>query len=251
MSISWLKLDVNILDNSKIKIIRSYPDGNTIILLWIGILCLAMKSQRPGVIEISDGMPYDIEDLSKLFDIEKKTVELGLTLFRKYNMISVFNGGTIEVINFSNMQSIEKIERTRELTKIRTAKYRERLQLPAPDDICDADVTRHSVTVTLTDKIRKEEIRKENKQPSADFVLFWKLYPEKKDKAKSEIAFNKIKNRPPIDIILEAVRKQIEWRETANGDFRPKWKYPTTWLNGRCWEDEITCTEEPKQAWEK
>jgi hypothetical protein len=97
----------------------------------------------------------------------------------------------------------------------------------------------------------KENHNKKQIQPSADFVLFWKLYPEKKDKAKSEIAFNKIKNRPSIDIILEAVRKQIEWRETANGDFRAKWKYPTTWLNGRCWEDEITYTEEPKQAWEK
>lgn len=97
----------------------------------------------------------------------------------------------------------------------------------------------------------KENHNKKQIQPSADFVLFWKLYPERKDKAKSEIAFNKIKNRPSIDIILEAVRKQIEWRETANGDFRAKWKYPTTWLNGRCWEDEISCTEEPKQAWEK
>ena len=75
--ISWIKLDVNILDDAKIKIIRSHPDGNAIVVLWVGLLCLAMKSSRPGIIEISDGLPYTVDDLSNLFNIEKKTVELG------------------------------------------------------------------------------------------------------------------------------------------------------------------------------
>lgn len=159
MNISWLKLDVNILDNSKIKIIRSHPEGDTIVLLWIGILCLAMKSSRPGTIEISDGIPYSIDDLSSLFNIDKKTVELGIVLLCKYQMIEVFNGGCIEVINFAKNQSLELLDRKRELTKIRTQKYRENLrQIP----LCDAPVTRHSVTVTPTEEIRGDKIREES-----------------------------------------------------------------------------------------
>lgn len=130
--ISWIKLDINILDDAKIKIIRSHPDGNSIVVLWIGLLCLAMKSSRPGIIEISDGMPYTVDDLSNLFNIEKKTVELGLALFAKYKMVDLFDGNTLEIINFSKHQKLEEIERRRELTRVRTVRYRERLR------ICDA-----------------------------------------------------------------------------------------------------------------
>ena len=152
--ISWIKLDVNILDDAKIKIIRSHPDGNSIVLLWIGLLCLAMKSARPGIIEISNGLPYTVDDLASAFNLEKKTVELGLALFKKYQMIDIFNGDTIEVINFAKHQSIEELERKRELTRARVSRYREKLK-------CNALLTQDSRDVTLTDKIRQDKIRQD------------------------------------------------------------------------------------------
>lgn len=152
--ISWIKLDVNILDDAKIKIIRSHPDGNSIVLLWIGLLCLAMKSARPGIIEISNGLPYTVDDLASAFNLEKKTVELGLMLFKKYQMIDIFDGDTIEVINFAKHQSIEELERKRELTRARVSRYREKLK-------CNALLTQDSRDVTLTDKIRQDKIRQD------------------------------------------------------------------------------------------
>lgn len=152
--ISWIKLDVNILDDAKIKIIRSHPDGNSIVLLWIGLLCLAMKSARPGIIEISNGLPYTVDDLASAFNLEKKTVELGLALFKKYQMIDLFDGDTIEVINFAKHQSIEELERKRELTRARVSRYREKLK-------CNALLTQDSRDVTLTDKIRQDKIRED------------------------------------------------------------------------------------------
>ena len=152
--ISWIKLDINILDDAKIKIIRSHPDGNSIVLLWIGLLCLAMKSARPGIIEISNGLPYTVDDLASAFNLEKKTVELGLMLFKKYQMIDIFDGDTIEVINFAKHQSIEELERKRELTRARVSRYREKLK-------CNALLTQDSRDVTLTDKIRQDKIRQD------------------------------------------------------------------------------------------
>jgi predicted phage replisome organizer len=122
--INWIKLDINILDDAKIKIIRSHPNGDSVVLLWIGLLCLAMKSARPGTIEISDGLPYTVDDLSNLYNIEKKTVEMGLALFCKYRMIELFEGGSIEVINFSKHQSLDKIEFIREQNRARQRRHR-------------------------------------------------------------------------------------------------------------------------------
>jgi predicted phage replisome organizer len=143
--ISWIKLDINILDDAKIKIIRSHPDGNAIVVLWIGLLCLAMKSQRPGLIEISNALPYTLDDLSHLFNIDKKTCELGLHLFKKYKMVDLLEDGAIEVINFSKHQRLEDIEHKRELTKLRVDKFR------AKQRQCNALLTHNSVTVTPTD----------------------------------------------------------------------------------------------------
>ena len=92
---------------------------------------------------------------------------------------------------------------------------------------------------------------KTNNTPSADFLAFWNYYPKKSGKKLTEEYFNKMKNRPDINVLLTALNEQIKWREEANGDFRPQWKDPIRWLKGNCWEDEITFTEEPKQAWEK
>jgi len=150
MNLTWIKLAVDILDDAKIKIIRSHPDGNSIVVLWIGLLCLAMKSARPGIIEISDGIPYTIDDLSSAFNIEKKTVELGLALFAKYRMIDLFDGNTIEVINFARHQSLEEIEKKRELNRQRQKEFREKRK-------CNALLTCDSQNVTP--QIRLDKIR--------------------------------------------------------------------------------------------
>ncbi len=157
MNLTWIKLAVDILDDAKIKIIRSHPDGNSIVVLWIGLLCLAMKSARPGIIEISDGIPYTIDDLSSAFNIEKKTVELGLALFAKYRMIDLFDGNTIEVINFAKHQSLERIEEKRALNRARVKEFREKQK-------SNALLMHTTCDVTLTDKNKKENKNKNKKE---------------------------------------------------------------------------------------
>ena len=228
--ISWIKLDVNILDDAKIKIIRSHPDGNTIVILWIGLLCLAMKSSRPGIIEISDGIPYTADDLSGLFNIEKKTIELGLSLFAKYRMIDLFDGNTLEIINFSKHQSIEELERKRELTRVRVGRYRDKLK-------GNALLTHDQRKVTLTDKIRQDKIRQDKKPIVEVFEEFWKNYPRKVNKKEAMKAFNKV--TVSLDIILKAIEKQKksdQWMKDG-GQYIP---YPSTWLNKERWNDELT-----------
>ena len=70
MKLQWLKFDVNFFSDEKIQLIRVKPNGNTHIVIWVGLLCLAMKSSRPGYIEIRDGMPYELEELAKKRDLE-------------------------------------------------------------------------------------------------------------------------------------------------------------------------------------
>ena len=91
-----------------------------------------------------------------------------------------------------------------------------------------------------TDAKKKEERSKEkevrSKKKDKDFILFWSAYPKKKSKGEAEKVWNRL--NPPIDKVLDAIEKQKksnDWMKDK-GQYIP---YPSKWLNGMCWEDEI------------
>ena len=76
------------------------------------------------------------------------------------------------------------------------------------------------------------------------FDKFWKAYPKKVSKGNAENWFKK--NKPSEEIVntmikkIEILKNTKQWQK-ENGQYIP---YPSTWLNAKGWEDEITCIEE-------
>ena len=71
----------------------------------------------------------------------------------------------------------------------------------------------------------------------AEFDLFWKAYPKKRNKADALSAFLKIEG-VSIQTILDAIERFKgcpEWKE-QDGRFIP---YPAKWLKAKGWEDEL------------
>jgi hypothetical protein len=100
--------------------------------------------------------------------------------------------------------------------------------------------------ILTVNKIKDKRVK--IKEYSLEFESFYSIYPNKKDKPEAYKAWNK-KNgsRPSIEDILLSIKKQIEWREKANGEFRPEWKNPATWLNKGSWTDELS--QKDKSSW--
>lgn len=79
---------------------------------------------------------------------------------------------------------------------------------------------------TITRRSREEE-----------FDLFWSAYPRHEGKQKARDAFKKV--TVPLEVLLTAIEKQkksAQWSKDG-GQFIP---HPTTWLNGKRWEDEVS-----------
>lgn len=71
------------------------------------------------------------------------------------------------------------------------------------------------------------------------FASFWKLYPRKTDKAKAQKAWAKLNpDRPLFEKIMRGLGNHCASRDWIkdDGQFIP---HPTTWLNGKRWEDEV------------
>lgn len=71
------------------------------------------------------------------------------------------------------------------------------------------------------------------------FDLFWSTFPRKIGKGAAELAWKKLKPDDTLQArIIQAVKAQCkseQWRRDQ-GQFIP---HPSTWLNGKRWEDEV------------
>lgn len=67
----------------------------------------------------------------------------------------------------------------------------------------------------------------------ADFIEFWNLYDKKRDKDKCQKKWKRL-TRDEKQAIFETLPKYVA--STPDKGYR---KNPLTWLNGKCWEDEI------------
>jgi hypothetical protein len=100
-----------------------------------------------------------------------------------------------------------------------------------------------------TNKKEKKEKNIKNNIYTIEFLSFYNAYPNKKEKNAAFNVWQKI-NKPDLETVLNAIEKQIEWRENApDGEFRPEWKHPATWLNKGCWDDVIEEQEGNIAAW--
>lgn len=159
--IKWIKIVTDIFDDEKILLIESLPDGDSIIVCWFKLLCLAGKQNNSGVLMLNDRVAYTEEMLATVFRRPIQTVRLALETFEQFGMVEIFNGA-ITIPNWGKHQNVEGIEKVRGQARERVSRYRERQKL-----LSESNVTRN-VTVTECNAIEeeKEEDKKKNKSKS-------------------------------------------------------------------------------------
>ena len=123
-AVTWIKLDVGMFDNKKIKQIAAMPKGDTTIVIWIRLLILAADSEC-GELCIAEGLPYDVRTLAKEINKPAKVVQQALDTFLKFGMIEDVDG-TLYIKNWGKYQNIAGMERVREKNRLRNIAYRER-----------------------------------------------------------------------------------------------------------------------------
>jgi len=87
-----------------------------------------------------------------------------------------------------------------------------------------------------------------------DFKAFYKSYPNKKAPGQAEKTWNALERKkklPTIEIILTALKNQTKEKEDLKSlkRFCPEWPNPSTWLNGRSWENEIEKIAPADKKW--
>ena len=153
--VKWIKLATGLPDNRKIKQIRRLPEGDTIALMWIFLMCLAGETNDDGMIYFTPEIPFTEEMLADQFSIDLNTIRLGLTTFQRFGMIEIVDD-IICLPSWEKWQAVDKLTAIREQTRKRVAKHRERQKLSAGNANCN-------VTVTQSNAVDKEKEKESEK----------------------------------------------------------------------------------------
>lgn len=164
MEMQWVKLNTNMFDNKKLKYIRRLERGNEYALIWVQLLCLAGKCGTSGRLELCEGVPFDNIMLAAEFGFDVDTVTEAMDQFDRLHMID-YNDGTCYIGGWEEHQSIDSIERKRELNRERKRRQRERDKERDAKEDCHVTVTQMSRVTSrdshATEKSREEKSREE------------------------------------------------------------------------------------------
>lgn len=103
----------------------------------------------------------------------------------------------------------------------------------------------HIVKEIDSNKLLSKESSKNNGLNEELFNRFYKAYPKHKNKGDAEKVFKKI--NPSEDLVnlmvdkINILKNSKDWKK-ENGQYIP---YPSTWLNNKGWEDEVSQEEDP------
>lgn len=153
--VKWIKLMADMFDNSKIRYLRTLPEGNNIVLFWVMLLTKAGKCNSKGFVFLTENIPYTQDMLAAEFGFEKNTVKLALECLCRLNMIQI-EKQSIEITNWNEYQNIEGLEKIRTQTRKRVQKFRENQKQLDSNVSCN-------VTVTQSNATEEEEEEEEDK----------------------------------------------------------------------------------------
>ena len=189
--VKWIKMDTALFDNRKIKQIRSMPDGDSLIVIWLQLLCLGGVVNDYGRVYLTQEIPYTDQMLATAFDEPLATIQLALNIFRQFGMIEIIDD-IIFIRNWEKYQAIEGLEKVREQARIRMQNYRARQKQIE----CNVTVTSQLRDVTGQNKNKKEN-KKENikrKNVPPDMTLKQSSEPQDIQKVRDRVFNDKEQN---------------------------------------------------------
>ena len=165
--VKWIKMSTGLPDNKKIKHIRKLPEGDTIALMWVFLMCLAGETNEDGMVYFTQEIPYTDEMLADQFDMELNTIRLGLATFQRFGMIEIVDK-IICLPSWEKWQSTDRLSEIREYNRIAKQKSRAKQKQKLLENVNDMSMTSQCCHDTDIDK--EKEIDKDIYKYIVDYL---------------------------------------------------------------------------------
>lgn len=164
MSIKWIKINIDMFEDEKIKLIESMDKGIIVTNIWFKLLLLAGKNNKNGLIYLSKQTPYTLDMLSIIFNIPYKNIQYGINILCEFKLIEILKDKKIKIVNWDKHQTYEPTDKNREQSKERMRRKREK-------DRAIEDYLLRNSYVTVTDKNVTVTPKNKNKKKNKELEL--------------------------------------------------------------------------------
>lgn len=130
--VKWIKIVTDIFDNRKIRQIETMPEGDSILVIWFKLICLAGSINDKGLVYFTQDIPYTEDMLATHFNRPLGTVKLALTTFVRFGMVEIVDN-FLCLPSWEKYQSTDKLERIKTQNAERQARFRARKRAELPE----------------------------------------------------------------------------------------------------------------------
>jgi len=178
--VKWIKITTNMFEDEKIDFIESLPESDAILVIWIKLLTLAGKCNSNGFIFLTEKIPYTNEMLAHKFRRPISTIKLAMETLVRLEMIEMSDDGYLKIRNWEKHQNIDGLDKIREQTRKRVAKYREKKKAIDECSVTsNVTVTEGNATELELEEERELDIEGDtSKEPPAPYEKIKNLYNE-------------------------------------------------------------------------
>ena len=150
--------------------IEVMPEGDALIVIWMKLLILAGCTNDGGFVYFTKDIPYTDQMLAAQFGRPLSTIQLALRTFEQFGMIDLVDD-VILVSNWEKYQNVDGMDKIREQTRKRVAKYRENKRVEQCNATSNATVTQGNAT-----DIDIEEDKEEDKNKKINYQKIIDMY---------------------------------------------------------------------------
>lgn len=123
--LTWVKLNIDMFDNRKIKYLRTLPDGDKIVLIWVMLLTIAGRCNAGGRIFLTEDVPYTPNMLADELGFDVSTVNLAADKMKKLDMV-YFDDDVFMINGWEEYQNSEAQLRAKESRSAINRRYYEK-----------------------------------------------------------------------------------------------------------------------------
>lgn len=194
--VKWIKINTDIFDDEKFKMIDAMPEADAIQLMWFKLLVFAGKSNNNGLFFFNDRVAYNDEMLSAIFNRPIATVRLAMQTFLDFGMIEEIEG-VYTIPNWNKHQSIsdayeKKKERDREYKKKQRSEQKQAIEEKSSDmssdmssDVgrfCSYSISKSNISNLNSLIVLEEFISIKDNEELYEVIKDWMEYKDSKGK---------------------------------------------------------------------
>lgn len=166
----WIKLNIDMFDQWQIKELRSLPEGDTALVVYMYLLMQAVRSNQGGVLVFNEHIPITNTSIANQLGIKERTVDMAIQALISLELLEDVDGILKITTEIEEYMYTDPMELIRQKDRERKRRLRERcrqagIEAKNEDEVIPLiPVTKASEEVITAQKqedaVPKEDIQK-------------------------------------------------------------------------------------------